>query len=238
VKKRESKYRDIYWHHGVFEKSAVDFLCENAFPFITPKCHPFETHIPSDFNDVKHFRDETMKHCDFGPQDEVELRVENILSDDGEAEDQILRLEEPYYPDSFYKEQLFGLSKEKYIVMQLATISRWKSVSVLKDMHIKGPIIGAGWPEEPYRGFDGRGENWEVTAFYLRYAKGFLGIHSSCAVLSYYLDRPTIVVHFADKEGALDSMNPYMEYKPETYRMIFKSLKMEAEICKAMEEMF
>lgn len=217
------KYKDyeITWYSGSYEKDAVYFL-KSKYPNIVETVI-IDDGFPGNLVDRENFKANVLKSADISQYDKV---VEDtcISFDAGPLTYQL-------------KDKYFDLqyNNGNYIVYHLDTVSDWKRHSQIRNFipTLPGFTLGREGDFIIEGTHDFRGQSLDLVANLIAGCKLFVGIHSAMTCLTFYINKPAIVIHpmeglmkFGDfRSNITDLIMPTAEELEQTIQMKLEGLK-------------
>lgn len=198
----ENKDYDITWITGTYEKQAALFLQE-MFPNIS-KIEFKDDGFPGSLNDRINFSNFYKNLIDRTGYNKI---VEDccVSFDTGPLSWQL--------KDTYFN---FEHNEGDYIVYHLDTISDWKKHSEIRgfDPVLPGYSLGTPGNYMVPGTTDFRGRPLKEVAQLICNSKLFVGIHSACACLNFYLNKRAIVIH------PMDSLMKFGDFRKDTIDLI------------------
>lgn len=199
---------DVTWITGTYERQAVEFL-KGQFRNIS-NVHFYDDSKPTDLASRERFLEKYGKQEDWNKYDEV---VTDIRASFDNCYNDFPTLETKYLD--------FETAAGDYIVYHLDTCSDFKTCNFIRNLKLNHKGYSIGLPREfmlPGT-MDFRGKPLNEVAELISKARLFVGIHSSMTCLTFYINKPAVVIHpfegllmFRDwRSNMLDLVQPSTE---------------------------
>ena len=194
-------YEDITLITGTYERIVSEFL-KNFYPI--SKIMYLDDGHPTDLNSRKQFLEHvnnTFPNIVSDPSfdcvfSDIKMTMDMVGVNDGDwSWGKGFTLEETYLPDP--KGLLKFDKKEEQIVVQGSTLHSFKKFDTIKEVNFPLPVVTIGAPNEYLfpNSKDLRGHTFLEVAQEMMKSCLFVGIHSSCTCLAFYLNIESVICH-------------------------------------------
>jgi ADP-heptose:LPS heptosyltransferase len=234
-------YKEITWITGTYEQSVVQFL-QNFYPI---KEVYYLHDFPIDINSrIEFLRKASYTYCDLI----VSNDYDKIFKDTRATfelvgiNNNIIEVTDNFTMGYTYKETflqdpagLLEYKDEPYICLQADTWHTYKSYPIIKEVKFPLPIVYLGSQKDNVpivnNAIDFRDKPFIEVAKAICKSKLFVGIHSSCTCLAFYLNKNSIFIH------PCEGFFRFGKYHPDTIKELIIPTKeqIEQEILRRVE---